>query len=221
MPNNKSISIPKYTLGEELMNSISHGLGALFAIAALVIMIVKSAKISDAWTVVSVTIYGSMLILLYLMSTIYHALKINKAKKVFRVIDHCSIFLLIAGTYTPFTLVTLRGVLGWTMFGVIWLSSILGITLNAVSVERFKKFSMICYIASGWIIVLAFGYLWSRLEHMGSVFLIAGGLCYTLGAALYGIGKKRKYFHSVFHIFVLLGSLFHFFTILFFVILKV
>ena len=215
----KGITIPKYTLAEELMNSISHGVGALLAIAALVLMVVKSALYShDAFAVVSVSVYGAMLIILYVASTIYHALKVNRAKKVFRILDHCAIFLLIAGTYTPYTLVTLRGPVGWVMFGVVWASAIIGVTLNAISLEKFKVFSMICYLASGWVIVFAFGYLWKQMPSNGSLFLILGGVAYTIGAVLYGIGKKKKYMHSVFHLFVLIGSILHFFSIMFYVL---
>jgi len=210
--------VPKYTLGEELINSISHGVGALLAISALVLLVVKSAKFADVWSVVSVSIYGAMLVFLYIGSTIYHALKVNKAKAVFRKIDHCAIFLLIAGTYTPLTLVTMRGVVGFTMFGIVWAAAILGVVLNGINVTKFRVFSMISYIAMGWVVIFAFGYLWKRLDHIGSILLLLGGVFYTTGAVLYGVGKKHKYFHSVFHFFVLAGSICHFFTVMFYVI---
>ena len=143
--------LPDYTKGEELFNWISHAVGAALAIAACVLLTVFAALYGDAWCVVSCSIYGAMLIILYMMSTLYHALRPNKAKRVFQIIDHCSIFLLIAGTYTPYTLVTLRreGAWGWTLFGVVWGMAVLGIVLNAVDLHRFKKFSMVCYIGMG------------------------------------------------------------------------
>ena len=137
----------QYTLGEEIFNSVSHGAGALLAIAGCVVLIVFSAIYGGAWEVVSASFYGATLIILYTMSTLYHALTNPKAKRVFRILDHNTIFLLIAGTYTPYTLVSIRGALGWTIFGIIWGVAILGITLNSVNLEKFKKFSMICYVA--------------------------------------------------------------------------
>lgn len=217
MPKSKGTN-PVYSLAEELMSSISHGVGTLLAVAALVVGVVMAAIYSDAWCIVSMAIYGGTLVILYSMSTIYHGLKQNKGKRVFRVLDHCSIFLLIAGTYTPLTLVSLRGVIGWILFGIVWGAAILGITLNAISLQRFKIFSMICYIAMGWVIVLAFKPLLDVMNTGGIVLLITGGVAYTVGAILYGIGKRVKYMHSIFHFFVLAGSILHYFCILLYVI---
>lgn len=217
MPKQKGTN-PVYSLAEELMSSISHGVGTLLAVAALVVGVVMAAIYSDAWCVVSMAVYGATLVILYSMSTIYHGLKPNKGKRVFRVLDHCSIFLLIAGTYTPLTLVSLRGVLGWVLFGIVWTAAILGIVLNAVNLNRFKAFSMICYIAMGWVIVFAFKPLMEVMQTGGIVLLITGGVAYTIGAVLYGIGKKVKYMHSVFHFFVLAGSILHYFCILLYVV---
>ncbi len=217
MPKQKGTN-PVYSLAEELMSSISHGVGTLLAVAALVVGVVMAAIYSDAWCVVSMAVYGATLVILYSMSTIYHGLKPNKGKRVFRVLDHCSIFLLIAGTYTPLTLVSLRGVLGWVLFGIVWTAAILGIVLNAVNLNRFKAFSMICYIAMGWVIVFAFKPLLDVMRTGGIVLLITGGVAYTIGAVLYGIGKKVKYMHSVFHFFVLAGSILHYFCILLYVV---
>lgn len=217
MPKQKGTN-PVYSLAEELMSSISHGVGTLLAVAALVVGVVMAAIYSDAWCVVSMAVYGATLVILYSMSTIYHGLKPNKGKRVFRVLDHCSIFLLIAGTYTPLTLVSLRGVLGWVLFGIVWTAAILGIVLNAVNLNRFKVFSMICYIAMGWVIVFAFKPLLDVMRTGGIVLLITGGVAYTIGAVLYGIGKKVKYMHSVFHFFVLAGSILHYFCILLYVV---
>lgn len=207
------INLPNYTLGEELISSISHGLGAVFAIVALILCIIKSANNHDALAVVCSCLYGSMLILLYSMSTIYHALKKNMAKRVFRVFDHCTIFLLIAGTYIPIVLVGIGGVWGWSYFGVVTGAAILGIVFNAIDVERYKVFSMICYIAMGWVIVVGFKPLVASIDGTGIVLLVVGGVIYTLGAVLYAIGKKRKYLHSIWHFFVLGGSILHFIMI--------
>ncbi len=209
---------PVYSLAEELMSSISHGVGTLLAVAALVVGVVMAAIYSDVWCVVSMAIYGATLVALYSMSTIYHGLRPNKGKRVFRVLDHCSIFLLIAGTYTPLTLVALHGVVGWVMFGIVWSAAILGIVLNAISLNRFKIFSMICYIAMGWVIVFAFKPLLDVMKTGGIILLLTGGIAYTIGAVLYGLGKKIKYMHSIFHFFVLAGSILHYFCILFYVI---
>lgn len=207
------ITIPKYTLGEELTNAISHGVGALTAIAALVLCVVKAASRGDVWAIVSGAVYGATLIILYLMSTLYHSLKVNKAKRVFRVIDHCSIFLLIAGTYTPFTLVSLRDTVGWPLFGVVWAAAVAGITLNAVSLKKFAIVSVVCYLAMGWAVVFAFKDLQAALPPDAISLLIWGGVAYTVGAILYGIGARKKYFHSVFHFFCLIGSALHFLSI--------
>ena len=152
------------------------------------------------------------------MSCLYHALKVNMAKRVFRVIDHCTIFLLIAGTYTPFTLVTLRGTVGWVLFGIVWGMAVLGITLNAVNLKKFSKISVACYLVMGWAIIAAFRPLAEALAPQGVSLLIWGGIAYTVGAILYGIGAKVKYFHSVFHFFCLAGTVLHFFAIYLYVL---
>lgn len=208
------ISIPKYSLGEELISSISHGLGAAFGIVALVVSIVVAASNGNGYGVVASCIYGASLIILYTMSCIYHALKVNKGKRVFRVFDHCSIFLLIAGTYTPFTLVPLRGAVGWTLFGIIWGLAVLGITFNAINVEKYGVISMIAYLAMGWAVVLTFKTLAASVTVNCIRLLVAGGVAYTVGAIVYGIGSKVKYMHSIWHFFVLAGSILHFFAVL-------
>lgn len=212
------IAIPKYTLGEELMNSITHGIGAVLGIAALVLCIVKSCTPLDGYKLASAIVFGLTTTLLYLMSCLYHALKVNRAKRVFRVMDHCTIFLLIAGTYTPYTLITLHGVTGWILFGVVWGVGILGIVLNAVSLRRFAKLSLACYIMLGWVVVFASKQLIAALDKTGLILLLAGGIAYTLGAILYAIGSKKRYFHSIFHFFCLIGTAFHFFSIYFYVL---
>ena len=212
------IAIPRYTLGEELINSISHGVGAGLGITALVLCIVKSCSPLDGYKLASSIVFGLTTTLLYLMSCLYHALKVNRAKRVFRVIDHCTIFLLIAGTYTPYTLNTLRGVTGWVLFGIVWGVGILGIVLNAVSLKKFAKLSVACYIALGWVVIFASKELISSLDRGGLWLLLAGGIAYTVGAVLYGIGAKKRYFHSVFHFFCLIGTVLHFFSIYFYVL---
>lgn len=212
------ISIPKYTLGEELISAISHGVGALLGIAALVLCIVKSCNPFDGYKLASSIVFGLTVTLLYLMSCLYHSLKVNKAKRVFRVIDHCTIFLLIAGTYTPYTLVALRGTLGWWIFGVIWGIAVLGIVLNAVNLKKFAKLSVACYLIMGWIIVFAYQYMVQVMHPTALSLLIWGGIAYTVGAVLYAIGSKKKYFHSVFHFFCLAGTILHFFSIYLYVL---
>lgn len=214
--------LPNYTKGEEIFNMVSHIVGGAIGIAALALCVIFAALRHNVYGVVSSAIYGATMIILYTMSSIYHGLKPNlMAKKVFQVIDHCSIFLLIAGTYTPIALSALRNYsapLGWWIFGIIWGSATLGVVLNSIDIEKFKKFSMICYLAMGWCIVIAAKATYITLGMGGISFLIAGGLCYTVGAILYGMGKKRRYIHSVFHLFVVFGSILHFFCILFYAI---
>lgn len=214
----EKIQIPNYSLGEEITNAILHGIGVLLAIAALVLCVVFSAIHHNPYAVVSSCLYGSTLIILYTMSCLYHSLKVNNAKRVFRIIDHCSIFLLIAGTYTPLTLVALNGPIGWTLFGIIWGVSILGIILNAIDLNKYKVISMILYIMMGWAIIFTFPRLLKVIDMAGIYLLVAGGIVYTIGAIFYDVGKKIKYMHSVFHFFVLAGSILHFFAILLYVI---
>lgn len=212
------IAIPKYTLGEELINSISHGVGALLGITALVLCIVRSCNPLNGFKLASSLVFGLTIILLYLMSCLYHALKVNRAKRVFRVFDHCTIFLLIAGTYTPFTLVTLRDTVGWWMFGIIWGAAVLGIVFNAISLKKFARISVALYLIMGWMVIFSFKPLYESLARPGIWLLLSGGIAYTVGAILYGIGSKKKYFHSVFHFFCLLGTILHFFAVYLYVL---
>ncbi|MBE7048711.1 MAG: hemolysin III family protein [Ruminococcaceae bacterium] len=203
---------------EELVNSITHGLGACLGVAGTAIAIVWAALYGDIYSVVAASIYGATLIILYTMSTLYHAFTNEIVKKVFRVFDHCSIFLLIAGTYTPFTLVTLRGAFGWTLFGIIWGLTILGIVFNGISIEKFKKFSLVCYVIMGWLIVIATVPMVRALGFMPAMLLLLlGGIAYSVGIIFYSI-KKIPYMHGVWHLFVLAGSLLHYFSILFYVL---
>ena len=213
--------LPTYTKGEEIFNMVSHIVGGAFGIVATVLCIVFSAIHKNVYGVISGAIYGTTMILLYTMSSIYHGLKPDlKAKKVFQVIDHCSIFLLIAGSYTPFALCTFREystTLGWTIFGVIWAFAILGIVLNSIDLKKYRVFSMICYLVMGWCVIIKAPLLPKLLGIPGTVLLVLGGIAYTVGAIFYGFGKKHKYIHSVFHLFILLGSILQFFTILLYV----
>ena len=202
-----------YSLGEEIFNSVSHGIGGLLSIAGTVVLIVFCVVYADAWAVVSASIYGASLIILYTMSTLYHAITNNKAKKFFRIMDHDTIFFLIAGTYTPFTLVTLRGPVGWVLFGIVWGAAIIGIVLNSIDLERFRKPSVICYILMGWAIIFAIKPMINALPSVSLIFLLTGGIFYTVGIIFYAL-KKVKWFHSVWHLFTISGSVFHFFSIL-------
>jgi len=210
-------NLPRYTLSEELFNSISHGIGACLSVAALVLCVVRAAFQSTAAGVVGAAIYGSTLVILYCMSTLYHAITNQTARRVFRVFDHTSIYLLIAGTYTPVTLVTLRGPMGWTLFGIVWGIAILGIVLNAINIERFKKFSMVSYIVMGWAVVIGAKDIIAKLPKGGLMFLLLGGIAYTVGIIFYAL-KKKRYMHSVWHFFVLAGSILQFFSVYIYVL---
>ena len=204
----------RYTLGEEIFNSVSHGVGTLLATGGTVVLIIAAALSGDVWSVVSSAIYGASLIILYTMSTLYHSISNEKAKKFFRIMDHNTIFFLIAGTYTPITLSILRGALGWILFGVVWAAAAVGIVLNSIDLEKFSKPSVICYIAMGWVVIFAIKPLISQTSDFFMIFLLLGGVFYTLGVIFYAI-KKIKYFHSVWHLFTVAGSAFHYFAILF------
>jgi len=205
-----------YSLGEEIFSSVSHGVGCLLAIAATVLLVVFAALEGNALAVVARSIYGATMIILYSMSTLYHSLTAPRAKKVFRVIDHCSIFLLIAGTYTPICLGTLLHSGGIVMLSIIWAAAILGIVLNAVDLEKFKKVSLAAYVVMGLAVVFKMGDLVGAMPTGGLVFLAAGGAVYLIGIIFY-LMKKVKYMHSIWHLFVLGGSILHFFCILFYV----
>ena len=214
--------LPTYTKGEEIFNMVSHIVGAVFGIVALVLCVIFSAIHHNAYAVVSSCIYGVSMIVLYTMSSIYHGLNPNKkGKKVMQVLDHCTIYLLIAGSYTPFALCTFResdAKIGWILFGGIWAIAVLGIVLNAIDLKRYKVFSMISYLAMGWAIICKANLLPQLLGNNGTILLVLGGVAYTVGAILYGIGRKHKYMHSIFHLFIVLGSVLQFFCILLYVI---
>lgn len=203
----------KYTLGEEIFSSVSHGVGACLSIAGTVVLLVFSVIYGNALAVVSSSIYGASLIILYTMSTLYHSFTNEKVKHFFQIMDHNTIFLLIAGTYTPITLYILGGVTGWILFSVVWVASIIGITLNSINMEKAKIPSLVCYIATGWVIIFAIKPLIAKVPFLSALFLVLGGVIYTVGIVFYVI-KKVKYFHPIWHIFTVLGSAFHYFSIL-------
>ena len=213
--------LPTYTKGEEIFNMTSHIVGAVLGIVATVLCVVFAAINKNVYGVISGAIYGVTMILLYTMSSIYHGLSPKRnSKKVFQVLDHCSIFLLIAGSYTPFALVPIREYdtfWGWAIFGIIWGLAILGIVLNSIDIKKYKVFSMICYLAMGWCIIIKANLLPQLLGMKGLILLLSGGIAYTIGAIVYGFGKKHRYVHSIFHLFILLGSLLQFFCILLYV----
>lgn len=199
------------TRSEEVMNAVSHGIGVLLGITALVVLLVSASQSGNAWHMVSYSIYGATLIFLYLASTLYHSMPKGRVKDVFKIIDHSAIFLLIAGCYTPITLIALRGALGWTIFGIVWAIAIAGIVFKIFCIQKFKMLSTVMYVAMGWIIVFAIKPLAELLSMKSMVFLVAGGLIYTIGAVFYSL-KGLKYNHAIWHMFVLGGSACHFFT---------
>ena len=214
--------LPVYTKGEEIFNMVSHIVGGAMGIAAIVLCSIFGALRGNVYGVVSGIIFGTTMLILYTMSSIYHGLSPKtKAKKVFQIIDHCSIFILIAGTYTPMALCTLREqnvFEGWLIFGIIWGLAIVGITLNSIDLKKFKLFSMICYLVMGWCIVTRTSVVINELGMGAFAMLLGGGVAYTVGAVFYAVGKKKKWMHSVFHIFCVIGSVLHFLLILLYVI---
>lgn len=204
-----------YTLGEEIFNSVTHGVGALLSIAGCVILIVFCAINAGAMEVVAASIFGASLIILYTMSTLYHALVPPIAKKVFQILDHNTIFLLIAGTYTPFCLCCIKPMwLGWTIFGCIWGAAVFGIVMSSINLEKFRKISTFCYILMGWGIILAVKPLYQGIPKISLIMLIIGGVLYSLGVIFY-VKKNIRYMHSIWHIFVVGGSVLHWFSVLF------
>lgn len=198
---------------EEIANAITHGVGACFAIAALVILVVFAAIFGNAWHVVTFSIYGSTLVILYLSSTLYHSLTNQRAKNVFRKFDHISIFLLIAGTYTPFCLLALPSWIGWTLLGIVWSCATVGIVFKSIHIGKLEILSTIMYVMMGWVVVFAIKPLYNSMSAYGFTMLIMGGVFYTLGTIFF-IKDKVRYFHSIWHLFVLAGSTFHFFAVM-------
>ena len=209
--------LPDYTRGEEIFNTVTHIVGALFAAAAIPLLVVVAAAHHNPWAIVSGAIYGTTLLIMYVVSSVYHALPKGNAKRVMRVVDHCDIYFLIAGTYTPILLVGIRPLnpaLAWSIFGVEWVLTAIAVTLNAIDLRRFEKVSMVCYIGMGWCIVTVLKLTIDAMTLPGFLLLLSGGIAYTIGAVLYGIGKKARYAHSAFHVFVVIGSVLQFLAIL-------
>ena len=213
--------LPSYTKGEEIFNMVTHIIGGAFGVTYLVLCVIMAAIHHNPYGVVGSAIYGSSVIILFTMSSIYHGLKPGIAKKVFQIIDHCTIYIMIAGTYTPITLSAMRPLApaqSWTLFGIVWGVTAIAMVFTAIDHNKFRKLSMICYLGLGWCVVGFWNITYAAIGFGGAVFLALGGILYTIGAILYGVGKKKRYIHSLFHIFVDLASLMHFFCILSYVV---
>jgi hemolysin III len=209
-----------FTLGEEVAHALTHGLGVVLAIAGLTVMVARATLYGSTWHIVGAAIFGATLVLMYSASTLYHGIpgeQLPNAKKVLRIVDHSSIYLLIAGTYTPFTLVTLNGTVGWALFFTVWGLALIGVVFKIFATGRFEKLSLAIYLGMGWSIVLAIKPLVRTLDTGGLVLLLAGGLAYTGGVAFYAL-DHRRFFHAVWHGFVLAGSVLQYFAVLFYVI---
>jgi hemolysin III len=213
----QSQEIAQYTVLEEILNSVTHGAGALVSIAGLIILIVYSSMYGQASHVASCTVFGISLVLLYTASTLYHSFQKPKIKHILKILDHSCIYVLIAGTYTPFMIVIVRGALGWTIFAVVWSLTILGIIFKAFFVNRFKIISTLAYILMGWLIIFAIKPLFQTLPGSGLAWLLAGGLAYTLGTIFYA-WKTLPFNHAIWHLFVLAGSTCHFIAVLFYTV---
>lgn len=205
-----------YTLGEEIANSTIHGIGTVLSIAALTLLITFAALFGDGWRMASAIVYGVTLVVEYTASTLYHSFPWPRAKHIFKILDHAGIYMLIAGTYTPFTLVTIREHGGWWLFALVWAIAIAGISVEAAWTYRPRGVSAALYLAMGWLIVVAMKPLLANLEPAGVSLLVAGGLAYTLGTIFYVL-KRVRYFHAVWHVFVLVGSICHFLAVMLFV----
>ena len=210
-------TLPFYSVGEEIANSVTHGVGIVLSVAGLAVLTAFASVFGTAWHIVSCSIYGVTQILLYTASTLYHGIPSPRAKAVLRVLDHAAIFLLIAGTYTPFALVNLGGALGWIIFGVVWGLAITGIALQAVLIRHRAILTVIPYVAMGWLAVFAVKPMVESIPPGGLALLTAGGLCYTLGCAFY-VWRRLPYHHAIWHVFVMAGSALHFFAVFFYVI---
>lgn len=210
-------TVPIYSVKEEIANSVTHGVGLILAIAGLGVLIAFASRLGNAWHVVSCTIFATTLILQYTFSTLYHSIQLPRAKSIMRVLDHSAIFLLIAGTYTPFMLVNLRGTWGWTLFGIVWTLAFLGVLFQVSLLRRWQGISLSLYIGMGWVVVVAIKPMLDAVAPGGLILLLLGGLAYTSGVFFY-LRKSLHYHHAIWHGFVLAGSILHFFAVLFYVI---
>ena len=206
-----------YSLGEEIAHAITHGLGAVLSIVGLCVLVARAAMYGDVWHVVSCSVFGATLVMMYTASTLYHSIPLPRAKRVLRIIDHSTIYLLIAGTYTPFTLVTLHGVWGWSLFAFTWGLALAGVLFKLVATGRYEKVSLLVYLLMGWCVLAAIKPLYQALPGGGLVLLAAGGLCYSGGVAFY-TWESLRYHHAIWHVFVLAGSILQFFAILLYVV---
>lgn len=209
--------IKHYSPAEERINIGSHAVGFIFSIVALVLLVSHASINGNAWHIVSFSIFGVSLMVLFAASTVYHSAKNPSFRRKMRIVDHAAIYVLIAGTYTPFTLVTLNGVIGWVVFGVTWGMAVTGIILKLFFTGRYDSISTLMYVFMGWIIVFAINPLIENLASEGLYWLVAGGMAYTTGAILYGI-KRIKFNHAIFHVFVLIGAACHFISVYFYVL---
>ena len=210
---------PSYTIGEEVANSVTHGIGLLLSIAGLAVLTGYASRFGNVWHLVSCIVFATTLILQYTFSTLYHSIQIPRAKSIMRVLDHSSIFLLIAGTYTPFMLVNLRGPWGYSLFGVVWVVALLGVLFQVSLLRKWQGISLGLYVCMGWIVVIAFKPMINSVSTGGLILLLLGGLSYTSGVIFY-LWKKLPYNHAIWHGFVLAGSILHYFAVLFYVIPK-
>lgn len=212
--NQEKAAYRKLSAKEEIFNSVTHGIGTLLSIAALVSLVILAVGKGNMWHVVSYSIYGSTLVLLYLASTLYHSFTGEKLKNLFARFDHAAIFLLIAGTYTPFLLTVLRGTLGWTLFGIIWGVALIGVVIRSIYLTRFRKLMVALYLAMGWMFVVAVGPMLKNLPLISIFFLFLGGIFYSVGVVFY-VKRNLKYAHGIWHLFVLAASIMHFFAVLY------
>jgi len=210
-------SYTRYSYAEEIANSVTHGLGMLLSIGGLAVLVGFASVYGNVWHITACSVFGATLILAYATSTLYHSIPLPAAKRVLKILDHSAIYLLIAGTYTPFTLVSLRGPWGWSLFGAIWGLAVLGIVLKATMLGRISGISTAVYLAMGWIVLIAIKPMFGAVENGGLLLLLAGGLAYSCGVIFY-LWHRLPYNHAIWHLFVLAGSLCHFFSILFYVI---
>lgn len=213
MSSNFEVNSPTYSLGEEIANSVTHGIGAVLSVAGLTALVLLAAIHGDAWRVVSFSIYGSTLIILYLISTLYHSFPQPRLKRIFRTLDHAAIYLLIAGTYTPFLLVTLRGALGWTLLAVVWSLAVVGVVWKLFFMDRLKVVATMAYLFMGWIAIIAVKPMIANLSTVGMILVATGGAVYSLGVIFY-VWRKLPYNHAIWHLFVLVASICHFFAVM-------
>ena len=214
MPEGFELCERSQSTGEEIANSVSHGIGLIGAVAAVPILVIAAAMQGDAAGIVGASVFGATMVLVYLTSTLYHALPNSKAKQVFQVLDHAAIFLLIAGTYTPFTLGVLRGAWGWTLFGLVWGFAVIGVVLKAMGGVRFQPLSTCLYLAMGWLVLIAIVPLWNNMPMWGLFWLLCGGISYTVGVGFFA-GERVPYFHFIWHLFVIMGTACHFVAVLY------